>query len=191
VIDLFAAWAAKEQDTYKNEGNQGNQGNPVEITSAFPVTHPENERVTRVTELPKLPNGNQKGKPNFSNYINKFTQVTQVTPKNTATPREYEARPLSASEVEEVHAWPPETQRVFVAVLGHFENQGYELPQAEPLAWATVKALMERHGGPVGFKSEAVNHSGAGSRALPAEVVPLVEMVKSVFGPDTKIRWEA
>ncbi|MCF8042871.1 MAG: hypothetical protein K9K65_18895 [Desulfarculaceae bacterium] len=149
MIDLFAAWAAKEQDTYKNEGNQGNQGNPVEITSAFPVTHPENERVTRVTELPKLPNGNQKGQPNLSNDINKVTQVTQVTQKNTATPREYEARPLSASEVEEVHAWPPETQRVYVRVLDYFEAQGYPLAEAESLALATVKELMRRKRGPV------------------------------------------
>ncbi len=92
---------------------------------------------------------------------------------------------LGPAECQEVHSWPTPTQRVFVALMGHFENLGYKLPLAEPLAWATVKALMERHGGPVGFRCSA------GSRTLPGEVVPLVDMVKSVFGPDIRVSWEA
>lgn len=97
--------------------------------------------------------------------------------------------PLSPEQCQEVHSWPTPTQRVFVALIDHFENQGYKLPQAEPLAWATVKALMERHGGPVGFKSE-INPSCAGSRTLPPEVAPIVDLVKSVFGPGIQVNWE-
>ena len=170
MIDLFAAWAAKEQDPYKNEGNQGNQCNPVEITSAFPVTHSENERVTRVTELPKLPNGNQKGQPKFSNEINEVTQVTQVTQNNTATPPMIPA--ATEADAQELQGWPPETQRVYVRVLDYFEAQGYPLAEAESLALATVKELMRRKRGPVCLVS-----------GLPQAIGQAMGGALDVFGP--------
>lgn len=170
MIDLFAAWAAKEQANYKNEGNQCNQGNPVENTGAFSVTHFENERVTMVTELPELPNGNQKGQPIFSNEFNKVTQVTQVTQNNVATPPAIPAD--TEADAQDLHGWPMETQRVYCRVLGYFESKGYPLAEAESLTLAVVRELMKRRRGPVCLVSD-----------LPPEVGRAMGLALDVLGP--------
>lgn len=127
----------------------------------------------------------------LANLANLATSTFRLNPAPAAVPAGGPIPPLGPSECAEVHGWPPETQRVRVKCMAYFEGKGYTLGEAERLGYATVKALWERHGGPVGFKSGTVNPRRASSQALPAEVVPLVEMVKSVFGPGLKVKWKA
>lgn len=53
--------------------------------------------------------------------------------------------------------------------MTHFEVKGHSHPEAEALAYATVKALMERHGGPVGFAEDPSPPD------LPDQAMPEVE----------------
>lgn len=96
--------------------------------------------------------------------------------------------PLTPPQAKEVRSWPPATQRVFVAALERFERQGYGLTQAEALAFATVKTLMSRHGGPVGFREDLPAQEPE-RPAMPQEVAPLVEAAREVW-PGLEASWE-
>lgn len=52
---------------------------------------------------------------------------------------------LAPSEAAEALAWPAPTQRLLLAAMDHFQRQGHRHLEAEALAYATVKTLMERH----------------------------------------------
>ena len=80
--------------------------------------------------------------------------------------------PLALDQCQEVQAWSPATQRLFVVILDHFEGKGFILTEAEALAYATVKELECRKGGPVGL--------------LPAEFKEPLATVLDVF-PGAKL----
>ena len=80
---------------------------------------------------------------------------------------------LDPEQCREVHKWQPATQRLFVAILDHFEGKGFILTEAEALTYATIKELERRKGGPVGL--------------LPAELNESLHMVRAVFGPGVRV----
>lgn len=87
--------------------------------------------------------------------------------------------PLAPEQFQEVQDWPPETQRVFVALLDHFESKGFVLSEAEALAYATMQELKRRRGGLVKFTSPR----------MPGELALAVGTARGVFGCGVKAEW--
>ncbi|MFH2126548.1 MAG: hypothetical protein ABIK12_08520 [Pseudomonadota bacterium] len=86
---------------------------------------------------------------------------------------------MAQSNAKKFRRGPPETQRVFVAILNHMEDKGFPLVHAETLAYATVQDLMRRKGALIGFAMSGV----------PDEVAEQLEIAKEVFGEVVEVEW--
>ena len=86
---------------------------------------------------------------------------------------------LTPDQCQEAHGWPTKTQRVFVAVLDHFEGRGFVLTEAEALAYATMQALMHRRDGLIRFADSK----------MPDELSRVLGALKGVFGSGLQVEW--
>lgn len=75
----------------------------------------------------------------------------------------------------EAGKWPGETREVMLHIRTWFQGQGYRDPADLILAFATVRELIRRKGGPV---------------ALAPEAAALEKLAREVSGEEVVVYWE-